>query len=122
MIIFVGGKAFVVRPLNGAQWGYSIVLGALSLPVAVIIRLIPDHWIAALIPHVWRKRLVPELVAKENALRRRGSRPEDLSFIKSIRGGRVHSMKWKIQDELHNAKVHANEKIHEKMIATGVKH
>ncbi|KAG9247718.1 hypothetical protein BJ878DRAFT_553797, partial [Calycina marina] len=30
MIIFVGGKAFHVRPLNVAQWGYSVVLGALS--------------------------------------------------------------------------------------------
>ena len=50
MIIFVGGEAFHVTPLNGAQWGYSVVLGALSLPMAVIIRVIPDKWVAKFLP------------------------------------------------------------------------
>lgn len=113
MIIFVGGKAFHVRPLNGAQWGYSVVLGALSLPVAIIIRLIPDPWIAHLVPHIWKVRLVPDIVAKESLLRRRNSKPEELSFIRSIRGGRVRSMKWKkIGDKVHEAKDHYSEKIH----------
>jgi len=104
MIIFVGGKAFHVTPLNGPQWGYSIVLGALSLPMAVIIRLIPDDWVAKLVPRIWRKKLVPDVVAKKDALQRRGSRPEDLSFIKSIRGGRVQSLKFKLHEQLHEAK------------------
>jgi hypothetical protein len=43
LIVFVGGRAFSVVPLSGAQWGISVVLGALSLPVGVIIRLIPDR-------------------------------------------------------------------------------
>lgn len=111
MIIFVGGEAFKVKALNGPQWGYSIALGALSLPMAVIIRLIPDEWIALIIPRYWRKSLAPELVAAQEKLRRRGSRPEDLSFIKSIRGGRVHSMKWKIHEQMHDAKVHYNDKM-----------
>ncbi|PMD50959.1 calcium-translocating P-type ATPase [Hyaloscypha bicolor E] len=107
MIVFVGGKAFHVTPLNGPQWGYSLVLGALSLPVAIIIRLIPDEWIANLVPKIWRRKLAPEVVAKKEAkeeakdelkekvedLKRRASRPEDLSFITLVRGGRVRSLK-----------------------------
>ena len=43
MIIFSGGKTFVVTRLDAAQWGISVVLGALSIPVGVVIRLIPDR-------------------------------------------------------------------------------
>lgn len=98
MIIFVGGEAFKVVPLSGVQWAICLILGALSLPMAVIIRLIPDMWIGKLLPRFWRKSLAPELIeaeeAKIKALQRRGSRPEDLSFIRSIRGGRSSSMKF----------------------------
>lgn len=105
MIIFVGGKAFKVTPLTGAQWGISIVLGALSIPVAIIIRLIPDHLIAKLVPtNKWKKSLAPDIYdtkeANIKALRRRGSRPEELSFIRSIRGGRVSSLRLKIEDKI----------------------
>ncbi|KAH6711782.1 calcium-translocating P-type ATPase [Leptodontidium sp. MPI-SDFR-AT-0119] len=105
MIVFVGGKAFKVTPLNGPQWGISIVLGALSLPVAVLIRIIPDAWIAKLVPRLkWKKGLAPEIYDTEEAnlkmLKRRGSRPEELSFIRSVRGGRVSSLKLKIEDKV----------------------
>jgi len=42
VIIFIGGKSFSTTRLNGSQWGISIILGALSIPVGVLIRLIPD--------------------------------------------------------------------------------
>lgn len=42
LIAFVGGKAFAITRQTGAQWGISIVLGALSIPVGMVIRLIPD--------------------------------------------------------------------------------
>ena len=67
MITFAGSKAFNITRLNGAQWGYSVVLGALSLPVVVIIPLIPDHFAAKLIPRLWKKKLVPDLVETEEA-------------------------------------------------------
>ncbi|KAG4424257.1 hypothetical protein IFR04_002661 [Cadophora malorum] len=113
MIIFVGGEAFKVKPLTGPQWAISIVLGALSLPVAIIIRLIPDHWIAKLIPRTkWKKSLAPDVYDTEEAnikaLRRRGSRPEELSFIRSIRGGRVSSLRLKIEDKMHDMHVHGH--------------
>ncbi|OCL09810.1 calcium-translocating P-type ATPase [Glonium stellatum] len=43
MIVFVGGTAFSARRLNRAQWLYSVVLGALSILVGAVIRLIPDE-------------------------------------------------------------------------------
>ncbi|KAG9993592.1 calcium-translocating P-type ATPase, partial [Aureobasidium melanogenum] len=50
MIMFVGGRAFSVERLTGEQWGYSVGLGAISIPVGVIIRLIPDELITRLVP------------------------------------------------------------------------
>lgn len=48
LIIFKGGQAFKIRPLNGEEWGMSIGLGAISIPWGVVIRLTPDSWIEAL--------------------------------------------------------------------------
>ena len=33
LIIFVGNEAFKITPLNGKEWGLSVGLGALSLPI-----------------------------------------------------------------------------------------
>jgi len=63
LIMFVGGRAFSVTRLNPAQWAYSLVLGAISIPIGVIIRLIPvksprNPWTLRLtIPTVFSLRL-----------------------------------------------------------------
>ena len=44
MIMFVGGRAFSIERINGKDWGISIVLSALCLPWAILIRLFPDLW------------------------------------------------------------------------------
>lgn len=41
LIVFVGGAAFSVTPLEGKYWAVSIVAGFISWPLAVLIRLIP---------------------------------------------------------------------------------
>ncbi|KAE8140352.1 plasma membrane calcium-transporting ATPase [Aspergillus pseudotamarii] len=43
LIIFVGGRVFSVVRLTGTQWAYSLVLGALSILVGFVIRLVPDE-------------------------------------------------------------------------------
>lgn len=43
VIVNVGGAAFQVTPLRGVDWAISIVVGLLSLPIGVVIRLIPDQ-------------------------------------------------------------------------------
>jgi Ca2+-transporting ATPase len=99
LIIFVGGKAFQVVPINGAQWGYSIVLGALSLVVAVIIRLIPDELIERCIPNYFKRTRNPELVVSDDVQWNEGLLEirDELAFIKRFRGGRLSHIKHKIE-------------------------
>ncbi|KAI9814378.1 MAG: hypothetical protein M1827_003234 [Pycnora praestabilis] len=103
MIVFVGGRAFSVTRLNGAQWGYSIVLGALSMPIAIIIRLIPDELIRKMIPESLKKKSTPQLVVFDED-ERFAYNPkfeeyvrEELNLLKKLRGGRLHHLKYRLQ-------------------------
>ncbi|OAP54446.1 calcium-translocating P-type ATPase, PMCA-type [Fonsecaea erecta] len=102
LIMFVGGQAFSINRINGAQWGYSIVLGALSVPVAVIIRLIPDELFARLIPHLpRRKKRGPDFVLEDDEKVQWNPAleeiREELQFLKRIRGGRISELAYKLQ-------------------------
>jgi len=102
MIIFVGDRAFSVTRLDGLQWAISIVLGAISLPVAVVIRLIPDAAFAKIMPEVMkRKREDPAVyVSSEDRFEwNRGIEEirHELSFLKMVRGGRLNQLKFKQQ-------------------------
>lgn len=100
MIIFVGGVAFKVTRLNGAQWGYSIVLGFLSLPVGMIVRLIPDELVAKCVPDWFRRKSTPELVVSDEDYQWNQGLLEirdELAFIKKVRGGRLSNLKFKMQ-------------------------
>ncbi|PLN83841.1 putative P-type calcium ATPase [Aspergillus taichungensis] len=102
LIIFVGGKAFSVTALNGPQWGVSLVLGVLSLPVGIIIRLIPDELIEKLIPTFWHRKKGPELLVSDEDRRYEWNPAleeirDQLKFIKTLRGGRLKHLKHKLQ-------------------------
>lgn len=105
LIIFVGGQAFSVKRLDqGSQWAVSLVLGALSLPIAVIIRLIPDEFVSKFVPHFWhhRKQEGPELVVSDEDRRYEWNPAleeirDQLAFIKSVRGGRIRHIRHKLQ-------------------------
>jgi len=51
-ILFVsfGGSALSATRLSGIQWVISLTLGAISLPVAILIRLIPNNFIKRFFP------------------------------------------------------------------------
>ncbi|KAB8204962.1 plasma membrane calcium-transporting ATPase [Aspergillus parasiticus] len=56
LIIFVGGRVFSVVRLSGTQWAYSLVLGALSILVGFVIRLVPDEpveWVFDGLGAIW---------------------------------------------------------------------
>ncbi|KAI8288014.1 Calcium-transporting ATPase 2 [Colletotrichum sp. SAR 10_98] len=55
-IICIGSRAFQISPggLDGTQWGISIVVSALCLPWAILLRLFPDAWFAAIAEVVGR--------------------------------------------------------------------
>lgn len=102
MIMFVGGKAFSVQPLNGTQWAISIVLGAISLPVAVIIRLIPDEFVQKIAPRFMTstrssRQYKSDAEAGERFEWNRGIEEirQELSFLKLVRGGRLNQLKFR---------------------------
>ncbi|KAG5951929.1 hypothetical protein E4U53_002000 [Claviceps sorghi] len=47
VIIFRGGEAFDTVPLTGAQWGWSVLFGGLTIPLGALIRQIPDRHVAS---------------------------------------------------------------------------
>lgn len=100
LIIFVGGVAFKVVRLNGPQWGYSIVLGFLSLPVGMIVRLIPDELIRKCIPDWFKRKRTPEVIVSDDDYQWNQGLLEirdELAFIKRFRGGRLSNLKFKMQ-------------------------
>ncbi|KKK16556.1 hypothetical protein P175DRAFT_0432081 [Aspergillus ochraceoroseus IBT 24754] len=102
LIIFVGGHAFSVTKLTGAQWGVCLVLGVLSLPVAVVIRLIPDEFIRKFIPTFKGRKKRPELVVSDEDRRFEWNPAleeirDQLKFLKTVRGGRLKHLKHKLQ-------------------------
>ncbi|KAI9827542.1 MAG: hypothetical protein M1832_004892 [Thelocarpon impressellum] len=102
MIIFIGGQAFSVKRLNGAQWIYSVVLGALSMPVAVLIRLIPDKFVKKILPARMQRRNMPQVVVSDEDQRFEWNQGleeirNELTFLKKIRGGRLNQLKFKLQ-------------------------
>ena len=104
LIVFVGGAAFSVKRLDqGSQWAVSLVLGAISVPIAVIIRLIPDEFLSKLIPHIWpRHKKGPELVVSDEDRRYEWNPAleeirDQLAFIKIVRGGRLRHIRHKLQ-------------------------
>jgi Ca2+-transporting ATPase len=98
LIVFVGGAAFQVEPINGIQWGISIFLGFLSLPIGVIVRCIPDELIRKCIPDFMRRKRTPELVVSDEYQWNQGLLEirEELAFIKKVRGGRLSNLKFKV--------------------------
>lgn len=46
LIIFKGGEAFDTKPLTGAQWGWSLLFGSLTIPLGALIRQVPDELVA----------------------------------------------------------------------------
>lgn len=106
MIIFVGGAAFQITPLTGAQWGISLLLGAISLPVAVVIRLIPDELVAKIAPS-WMSRKTGSKIYVSNEDRFQWNQGiedirEELTFLKLVRGGRLNQLNFRRQNMKQN--------------------
>lgn len=98
MIVFVGKTAFGVKQLNAAQWAYCIVLGVISIPVGVIIRLIPDELIRRLIPAFFKRKPTPHIVADDDQWNQGLiDIKEELKFMRALRGGRLSALKFKIE-------------------------
>ncbi|KAK5987837.1 Calcium-transporting ATPase 2 [Cladobotryum mycophilum] len=105
LIIFVGGDAFQIskRDQTPVMWGIALVLGFISIPIGVIIRLIPDRFVIALVPDVLKRRAsqVPGLTVTDEEM---DMYPEpladvrdELNFLRRMKGGRLNNLKFAIQ-------------------------
>jgi Ca2+-transporting ATPase len=105
LIVMVGGDAFRISRdgQTPVMWGIAIVLGALSIPVGVIIRLIPDELIASLIPSSWKRKpesKVPGVTVSDdderfNAyLEPLADVRDELAWLKRVKGGRLNNLKF----------------------------
>lgn len=66
LIIFIGGETFSVKPLTGAQWAISVVLGVLCIPFGFLMRLISDELLGK-----WFRPLERVIEALVSRVRRR---------------------------------------------------
>ncbi|MCJ1401874.1 hypothetical protein MMC11_005091 [Xylographa trunciseda] len=101
LIIFVGGAAFAINPLGSRSWAISIILGVLSVPIAVLIRLIPDDLVRRLIPNFLRRKKTPEVFVSDEERHYQWNPAledikEELAFLKMLRGGRIAVLKYKL--------------------------
>ncbi|KAK6529237.1 hypothetical protein TWF281_008418 [Arthrobotrys megalospora] len=107
MIIFVGGAALRVVRLDGPQWAISLILGAISLLIGVVIRLVPDPVFKKILPKaMYRDRKTPDLFVTDDEHRFEWNQGiedirQELQFIKMIRGGRLNALKFKTKEIKH---------------------
>ncbi|QIX01702.1 hypothetical protein AMS68_007219 [Peltaster fructicola] len=105
LIVFVGGDAFQIETQTADQWGVAIVLGALSIPIGVVIRLIPNELIMKLIPEPVKRWASSKnkdkiiITDEENPFQFNQALMdirEELGFIKKYKGGRLRNLKFKM--------------------------
>ncbi|KAH6608562.1 atpase [Trichoderma cornu-damae] len=105
LIIFVGGDAFQIaeKEQSGGMWGIALVLGFISIPVGVLIRLVPDSFVIALVPEFLKRRAkqVPGLTISDEEM---DMYPEplvdvrdELNFLRRVKGGRLNNLKFAIR-------------------------
>ncbi|KAI8710463.1 Calcium-transporting ATPase [Fusarium sp. LHS14.1] len=105
LIIFVGGPAFQVADdgQSGTLWAIAVVLGFISIPFGILIRLIPDQVMLALIPQFLKNRAskVPGLAVSDEEMEKYPEPLTDLrdelNFLRRMKGGRLNNLKFTIQ-------------------------
>lgn len=105
LIIFVGGHAFNIagEGQTGIMWATAILLGFLSIPIGVVIRLIPDSLCEKLVPESLKRRAqskVPGLTISDDEERFQhypapfADVRDELTFMKRLKGGRINNLKF----------------------------
>ncbi|KAJ7034959.1 calcium-transporting ATPase [Mycena alexandri] len=102
LIVFIGGAAFQVTRIGGREWGISLALGVVSIPLGVVIRLLPSDPFETLF-----KKL--GLLGNPDVLPTNAPNPDtvgwnaitrvrdNLNTFANVRGGRVRSSSFVIK-------------------------
>jgi P-type Ca2+ transporter type 2C len=100
LIVFIGGAAFQVTRIGGREWGISLALGVVSMPLGLLVRLMPNA------PF---ERLFIKLHLLHNPEVLPTTRPngewnfainrvrDNLGMFANVRGGRVRSSSFVIK-------------------------
>ena len=98
LIVEIGGAAFSVTKLAGHYWAISLVVGFLSLPIGVLVRLIPsdpiEKWLIALRIHPDPDQLPvvnPEAEEGRYDINPALTKVKDGLYMYGFRGGRVRA-------------------------------
>ncbi|KAJ7182037.1 hypothetical protein C8R46DRAFT_885366 [Mycena filopes] len=102
LIVFIGGAAFQVTRIGGREWGISLALGVVSIPLGVCIRLLPNAPFDTLFkktgllgnPHVLPTNAPNPDTVGWNAITRV---QDNLNTFANVRGGRVRSSSFVIK-------------------------
>jgi P-type Ca2+ transporter type 2C len=100
LIVFIGGAAFQVTRIGGREWGISLALGVVSIPLGVLIRLLPtapfEHFFSkvGLMPNaeIIPLRRTDEWNPAIDRVR------DNLSTFANLRGGRVRGSSFVIKN------------------------
>ncbi|KAI0594150.1 hypothetical protein F4775DRAFT_596531 [Biscogniauxia sp. FL1348] len=107
LIIFVGGTPFSISlrdpSQTSGQWAAAIILGVISIPIGMAIRLIPDDLIRKCIPESFKRRSrLPGFTITDEE--RFEELPEvfsdvrdELAFLKRLKGGRLNNLKFAVR-------------------------
>ncbi|RDB25860.1 Calcium-transporting ATPase 2 [Hypsizygus marmoreus] len=105
LIVFVGGDAFQVTRIAGREWGISLALGVVAIPLGALIRLMPNGPFEKLFKKLGllgRRRALPTISPEAEeawsgavALVR-----GDLGTFAKLRGGRLRSSSYVIKSRL----------------------
>ncbi len=107
LIIFVGGIPFSIAQLSPVQvwgqWVAAILLGLASIPIGMLIRLIPDEFVRKCVPAYFkRKSKLPGFTVSDEE--RFQEYPEaftdvrdELLFLKKLKGGRINNLKFAVK-------------------------
>ncbi|KAM7223988.1 plasma membrane calcium-transporting ATPase [Rhypophila decipiens] len=109
LIMFFGSTPFSLPSGTGplkqtpAMWAYAIFLGFLSIPVGIIIRLVPDALLERLVPGFLKRRNrsdLPGLTVSDDEERvsyyptALADVHDQLTFLKRMKGGRLNNLKF----------------------------
>lgn len=93
--MFVGGAAFQVTPIPGREWGISLALGFVSIPLGILIRCIPTPplerafiKLRIMSPDEILPTTKPETAEWNDAITKVR---DNLSLFSRLRGGRVNA-------------------------------
>jgi Ca2+-transporting ATPase len=101
LIVFVGGAAFQVTRIGGREWGISLALGVVSIPLGVVVRCLPSKPFEKFFKFTRLMSTPEELPTVKPDLEGWGGAinvvRDNLSTFANIRGGRLRSSSFVVK-------------------------